>query len=208
MMLATIIPRTGRYLLFAAAFLAAATPGHAQLGIGAGLNFNSLDDIRTDDGEAAFERSTGYHMGVFYGLGLGPVNLRPGVFYHRVGEFAFPDGQEIDLSAVEIPLDVRINVLTMPVATPYLLGAPVLSFGRTGSDFSDAVEDMNLSADLGIGVELSLPGLGIALMPELRYGIAVTDYLSESFEVGGTTVTPTDGSRRPSKVMLRLNVMF
>lgn len=200
--------RTAALLVLVSGALVGTSPAQAQLGIGAGLNFNDFDDIETGSAEAVFEGSTGYHVGVFYDVGLGPLDFRPGVFYHRLGEFEFPDGEELELSAVEVPLDVRFQPVSIPALRPYLLGAPVLSFGRTGSDFSDAVEDLNLTADVGVGVELSLPGSGATLMPEFRYGIAVTDYLSESFQVGDTTIHPASGARRPSKVMLRLNVVF
>ncbi len=191
-----------------AAALAAPGPAQAQLGVGGGLNFNSLDDIEADGARANYERSTGYNAGVFYDFGLGPLNLRPGVFYHRLGRLEFPEGAELDLSAVEVPLDVRFQPLPIPVINPYLLGAPVLTFGRGDGPFSEAVEDVNLTADVGVGLQVSLPGAGLSLMPELRYSMGVTDYLSDSFQVGGTTVRPSSDARRHSKLMLRLNVLF
>lgn len=200
--------RTAMLVMLVAGLVVAKTPVQAQVGLGGGLNFNNLDDIHAGSASATFEGSTGYHFGAFYDLGLGPVYVRPGVFYHRLGRFEFPEGDELDLRAVEIPLDIRFRPGIIPLLRPYLLGAPVLSFGRTNSGMSEAMEDMNLTADLGVGAEFSLPGMEATLMPEIRYGIAVTDYVSDSFEVGGTTVHPASGARRPSKVQLRLNVMF
>lgn len=202
------VSRIAVLVMLIAGGLAGTTPAQAQLGIGGGLNFNDLDDIDVGSVEATFEGSTGYHIGAFYDMGLGPVNLRPGVFYYRIGRFDFPESEDLELSAVEVPLDVRFQPGVLPVLRPYLLGAPVLSFARTGSGNSDASEDMSLTADLGVGAEFSLPGMDATLMPELRYGIAVTDYLSDSFEVGDTTIHPASGARRPSKVTLRLNVVF
>lgn len=194
--------------VLAASFLMLATalPLQGQgLGISVGANFNELNDIEVGSTSATFENSTGYHLGLFLELGGGPISLRPGVFYHKVGRYEFPGGTEIDLSAIEVPVDIRLSLGSGGVLRPYILGAPVLTFPRT-DEFDDAVEDITLTADIGAGLELNLAGL--RLLPELRYGIGVTEYLSDSFEVGGSTITPSDSDRRVSKVMLRLSVMF
>lgn len=199
----------GLPLLLLAAALLLGRPGAAgaQIGVSGGLNFSGLDDLRTADVGAPLENSTGYHLGAFLELGSGAVHLRPGLVYHRLGTYRFPD-REFDLSAVEVPVDLRVTVLPLPALSGYVLGAPVFTFGRTDEEFDDAVEDLSLSADLGAGVEFSLPGTGLNLMPELRYTFGVTDYLSESFQVGGSTIQPSDDERRLSEVMLRLNVLF
>lgn len=190
-------------------WLLAAEPASAQgLGISAGANFASLDDVRAGSAESRLDSSTGYHVGVFLELGSGALSLSPGVYYHDLGRYELSDGQGFDLSAIEGALDLRLRVLSLPGLRPYGLIAPVLTFGRTDADFDQAVEDLSLTVDLGAGVEISLPGTGVSLMPELRYSFAVTDYLGDSFEIGGTTVRPSDEESRMSKVMLRLNLVF
>jgi len=196
--------------LFFATLLAlgTASPVQAQgLGIGAGLNFNQLNDIEVGSGSATYDNSTGYHLGVFLELGGGPLSFRPGVFYHQLGRYDFPAGERIDLTAIEVPLDVRLSLATGGALRPYVLAAPVLTLPRS-DDFEDAVKDMTLTADLGVGMELGFGGSGLRFMPELRYSIGVTDYLSDSFQIGAVTVTPADSDRRFSRIMLRLNVMF
>lgn len=190
-----------------AATLATGTSASAQLGIGAGLNFNNLDDIDAGSSSATLDQSTGYHFGVSMSLGSGPLTLRPGVFYHRIGSYDFTGGEELDLSAVEVPIDVRLTVVPLPLADVYILAGPVATFPRSG-DFDEAVRDVSLTADVGAGVEIGVPGAGISLVPELRYSLGVTDYLSEDFQVGSVNVSPVDDERRVSKLMLRLNVMF
>jgi len=49
---------------------------HAQLGVAAGLNFDRLSDIDAGSRSATFDNATGYHVGVFYDLGLGPPGVR------------------------------------------------------------------------------------------------------------------------------------
>lgn len=184
-----------------------ATSASAQLGIGAGLNFNDLDDIDAGSSSATLDQSTGYHFGVSLSLGSGPLTVRPGVFYHRIGSYDFAGGEELDLSAVEVPIDLRLTVVPMPLADIFVLAGPVVTFPQSG-DFDEAVRDVSLSADIGAGVDIALPGAGISLVPELRYSLGMTDYLSEDFQVGGVNVSPVDDERRVSKLMLRLNVMF
>lgn len=189
--------------------LISAVPAQAQFGIGAGLNFNDLDDVDTSSGSATFDESTGYHFGLFVNIGSGPVSLRPGVFYHRTGTYDFPAGEELDLSAIEVPIDIRLDFAPDSPVSVYVLGAPVITFPSAGEgDFKDAFEKIALSADIGAGIALELPGGGLTLMPELRYSAGITDYWSDDFSVGGVTVSPIDAARRVSKWMVRLNVMF
>lgn len=188
-----------------AATLMSALPAQAQLGIGAGLNFSDFEDIDSSSGSATLDASSGYHFGVFVNMGSGALSLRPGVFYHRLGTYDFPSGDELELSAIEVPIDVRLTLMPEAPVRPFVLAGPVLTFPRSG-DFDRAVEDMSLSADIGAGLELAMGGL--SLMPEVRYSVGVTNYFTETIEVGSVTVTPTDGERRVGKLMLRLNVMF
>lgn len=190
-----------------AATLVSALPAHAQFGIGAGLNFSDFEDIDSSSGNATLDASTGYHFGVFVNLGSGALSLRPGVYYHRLGTYDFPSGDELDLAAIEVPVDVRLTLVPQGPVRPFVIAGPVLTFPQSG-DFDSAVEDMSLSADIGAGLDLRLPALPFSLMPELRYSMGVTNYFSDQFEVGSVTVTPTDGERRIGKLMLRLNVMF
>lgn len=198
----------------------AATPEltHAQLGVSGGLNFNQMGDINAENVQANFESATGYHVGVFYDAALGPIALRPGVMYRRVGEYRFPevnvpgdidlpDEASFDMSQIEVPIDLRWRVLPLPLVKPYLLASPVLTFPRAEGELSDGVRSANLTADIGAGAEVRLPGLGLTLMPELRYGIGTTPFLKDEFDIGGATIR-TQEEPRLNAVMLRLNVRF
>lgn len=205
--------RTASLTLLLALALAVASPAQAQVGLAGGLDFNQLDDISATNARANFESSTGYHIGVFYDLGLGPLAIRPGLFYREVGTYEFSDlpavdGQtvDLDLSAIEIPIDVRWRVLPLPLVKPYLLAGPVLTFPQSEQDF-ESTKSVNLNADIGAGVEITLPGIGFTLMPELRYGIATGSFLEDEFEIGNITVDPEDEPRL-NAIMLRLNVKF
>lgn len=182
---------------------------HAQgLGVAAGANFADRHDIDVGSARATFNNSTGYHVGIEFEVGGGPLAVRPGIFYQRLGTYDFPSGESFDLSAIEVPVDVRLTVLPLPVLRPYLVAGPVLTFPRANGAFGDAVKSASLTADIGAGVAIALPGTGFVLMPELRYSAGVTDYLKDSFQIGGTTITPSNDSRRLAKVMLRLHLFF
>ncbi len=171
----------------------------------AGLNYNTIKDI--DAGGLTKDNSTGFHFGAFLNLGGESLSVRPGVFYHRIGRYDVPAEEDLVLSAVEIPLDFRLSIAPEGLIDGYLVAGPVMTFPRC-PDFDQAVETWQLTADVGGGVDLDVPGLGIRIQPELRYSIGVTDFLEESFTIGDVTVMPDDDERRISKLMLRLNVVL
>ncbi|MFB6098416.1 MAG: hypothetical protein ABEK84_04770, partial [Salinibacter sp.] len=167
-----------------------------------------VSDIETTTNTSQNEtlsNATGYHLGVVYELGLGPVNLRPGLFYRKVGSYDFPDSR-YDVSAVEVPVDIRLTLLPLPVISAYVLGGPKAVFPQTEGDFDEKLESVSYTFDVGVGAEISVPGGGLTLQPELRYEFGATNYVENSFSIGGTTFKPTD--QKLSAVALRLNVIF
>lgn len=185
---------------------AAAVPAQAQLGVAAGLNFDSLNDIETTtDENATVENATGYHLGVVYDLGLGPVSLRPGLLFRKVGTYDFPESQS-DVTAWEVPVDLRFKVLPVPLVNPYVLGGAQAVFLQGENEFDDELEDVSYTFNVGAGANISVPGAGLTLQPELRYEFGATDYVDEEFQIGDTTFTPSE--RKLSAFALRLNVIF
>ncbi len=200
--------------------LAATAPraAHAQLGVAGGLNFASLGDLSTNTNnlDANFENATAFHFGVFYDASFGPLAIRPGVFFKRVGEYQTPtfnvngttvQGEAFTVNSIEIPIDVRYTLLPVPVVSPYVLAAPVLAIPRGEGDFGDALNDVALSADVGLGTEISLPGVPITPLLELRYSFGLSSYVGEDFEVGDNPIN-VDDSERLNTFMVRLGVKF
>ena len=207
-----------RFLAAVALVLACTVaPAQAQLGVAAGLNFESTDDISATAGQAqssefGFDNSTGYHVGLVYDLGVGPLSLRPGVFYRRVGDIALPSGPnervERSLSTIEVPVDVRLTVLPLPIISPYLMAGPMASFPIGEDELGDLTEDISLSANIGAGATISLPGLPLSLQPELRYEFGLTSYIGgDEVQIGGATFNPDDDPKL-SAFSVRLNVLF
>jgi hypothetical protein len=180
------IKKFALFSLLCIAAAAFAVPAQAQLGIAAGLNYSNFSEAREDAANEGLDNADGYHIGVFYDLSVGPVALRPGVFYRRVGEVEFDPGtlREVDLSSIDVPIDVRLRV-PFPIISPYVLAGPVLSWPSSGDEeFGDRLEDMVISANIGAGVEVGLPGIGLRLMPEIVYAFGISDYISEESVAG------------------------
>jgi hypothetical protein len=189
------------------------TPAQAQLGVAGGLNFESAGDIETNSTDATLDNSTGYHIGLVYELGLGPATLRPGFFYRRVGTFEFstdalPQGENrFDVSAWQVPVDLRFTVLPTPLVSPYILAGPMATFVRGEDDFDDATEEISYSLNVGVGANISLPAVSLKIQPELRYEFGASKFIKDDFEIGGTEFQPQD-SPRFSALGVRLNVLF
>lgn len=178
----------------------------AQLGVAVGGNFNELSDIDS----ATFDNATGFHVGVFYDLGVGPVALRPGLFYMDAGDFdANGDGlsQSFDLQFIEVPIDVRFNVLTAPIVRPYVLAGPVLRFAQTSDDrFKDSLKEISYAANVGFGIEIGPPVGGFTLYPEIRYAFGVSSITNDNEFLGASFTADED--QQFNAFMLRLGVSF
>jgi len=183
-------------------------PAQAQFGVTGGLNFETADDLRstTDGREATLDNSTGFHVGVVYDLGFGPLAVRPGVLFRKVGTYKFSDDR-FDVSAIEVPIDVRLTVFPLPVLRPYLLAGPQFSFVQGEDEFDDATEDLSFSLNVGVGTEIRPPFVDLILQPELRYEVGTMSFLENDFEIAGQTFSPEDDPNF-SAFSLRLNVLF
>ena len=187
-------------------------PAQAQLGVAAGLNFDNFTDIRVFNSNATLDNSTGWHAGVFLDLALGPLALRPGVYYRDLSQVdlsvtGFTETFGLDVSMIEIPVDVRIRLAPTPLIKPYAIVAPVFAFANSndGGEVEGAVEDFTMSANVGLGLELSVPGFGMRLFPEIRYAFGLSRFISKEFKIAGQTVETTDISRN-NAFMLRLGI--
>jgi len=99
-------------------------------------------------------------------------------------------------------------LLVTPVVKPYVLAGPMLTIPRSnadgfgdGDDFEDFTEDTSLSANVGAGVQISLPAVPFKLQPELRYEFGISDYVDTDIE--GVSESP-----KFSAFSFRVNVIF
>lgn len=187
-----------------------AMPAQAQFGIAAGANFDSVSDVQGTSGVQDVQNtSTGYHIGAVYDLSVGPVNLRPGLFYRKIGSYDFSDVSadvgDLDITAFEVPVDVRVTVVPLPFVSPYVVGGPNAFLPRSSEDdFDDDFEDVSFTFNVGVGADVSLPMVDLTLQPEFRYEFGASNYIDDDFEVEG--ISPSD--RQLSAYAVRLNVLF
>ena len=180
-----------------------ATPANAQLGVAAGANFNDIGDISPGSDEGRFENATGFHVGLFYDLTLGPAAVRPGLYYMDVGTFRGEDAESnVDIDMFELPIDVRFRLATLPIVRPYLTVAPVFQLAR---EEGESFENLNIAGNVGLGTEISIPTVSLTLMPELLYKVGISRF-TDGFEFAGLEAEP--GGERLNSFMLRLGVRF
>ncbi len=182
-------------------------PVLAQLGVAAGLNYDQMSDLEVGSATGTFENASGYHIGVFYDLGLGPVGLRTGLFYRNLGKLdaSLPNMiKNFDLSLFEVPVDLQFDLSATPVIAPYLIVGPVFSLPFSGDkDFKDAFERVSVSGNIGLGVAMNI--LGLRLFPEFRYTIGISRFMKENVEIGSVKFESADPQRLNS-VILRIGV--
>lgn len=205
-LLATVV--TGSILIFQA------TPSAGQdLGIVGGLNFTSADQVEFQNAQVTFENRTGYHLGIYANLGLGPIEVRPGIRYLDAGTLydglgtLYPNEEtvpelddEFNVSFVSVPIDAALT-LPAPVIDPYLYAGPEFRFQRTPEapeTFDEALNDWTYIGNVGVGVRVSLPGSGLTLVPEIRYSFGLNSWIKEEIEFADQTFEATDQQRSDS----------
>jgi hypothetical protein len=182
-----------------------------QFGVTAGLNFNRLTDISFGEAEANFDNKTGWHIGVWAEVGLGPLDLRPGVRYMDAGNlfnglsdiFEFDDfDDDFDVNLVEVPILLRYG-FGSPVVKPYVFAGPVIRFPSASNDLiEDDFNSPTLAGELGLGLEVALGG--ISLYPEIAFTFGLTSFIDEDETIIGSITT--DNSQHLNVAMLRLGI--
>lgn len=212
-------------LLFAMALLLLPVSTRAQdVGIVGGLNYGSVNDVSISDARTTYENRSGYHIGLYLDLGLGPIAVRPGIRYINAGRLfaglsetlrdetggAIGEGfDDFNVNMFVIPVDVRLQ-LPFPLIQPYAFAGPELRFPDASdgdSDLTDDLSDNEVAGNLGLGAQVTLPGLGMTLTPELRYTIGLTGLMGEDISVGGQTFQ-TSESQRVNMFFLSLGLEF
>ena len=188
-----------------------------ETGLTAGMNFSSIDDMDVKETKASYDRATGYHIGLFLKGGLGPIGLRGGLVYMDAGPIFeglsdvadVPDSFEDNFNVryLTIPVDLQYKFLLPPIQ-PYLLAGPEFRINMTSNDdFDDNFKSMIVAANIGVGLDLGIPFLGLSLTPEFRYTFDLEDSIDETFMIGDVEFQ-TDDPPKGSMYQLRVHVGF
>ncbi len=185
-----------------------------KFGVAGGVNFDSYSDVQftSNDGEGTFDSATGYHIGVYADLALGPVGIRPGIYYVSAGELTVEGvgasvGESIikaDLSLIEIPVDLRYRVM-LPLVQPYISAGPVFRIANQSGDDLDA-KDFTVAGSVGIGTDIGVPLMPFKPHLEVRYQFGL-DGIAEDFVRDRTDLSVDDGAKL-SAFMIRVGVSF
>ena len=171
----------------------AQVPFLPQFGVLGGVNFASLSDARSAAGEADLSGSTGFHVGAFAELGIGPVGVRPAVMFVKAGSIEIPDQDDYETSYIAVPVDIRYSPLPTPFLKPYLLAGPEvrLPLGEI-SNIANA-RSLAVGANIGIGVNAGTI-IGPKFFGELRYAFDITGFVEDSdFNAGEDTDFDSSG---------------
>jgi hypothetical protein len=168
--------------------LALALPASAQvvptldLGVAGGVNFASLGDAAGAD----LDNATGYHVGVYADVGAAFVSFRTGLYYLSAGDVEQTSGGGVAADFVTVPLDLHVQTPT-PVMKAYVLAGPEARFPLgDGGTFIDTRE-VNVAANVGVGVKGGVPLVGPSGFLEVRYSRDVTGFAELVAEDVGAT---------------------
>ncbi len=187
----------------------------AQIGFGVvgGGNFSSLNEIQANGSLVSFDNAASFHAGVFLDIGLGPLSVRPAVLYLNAGELfkgaSFLTEDNFNVTYVTIPVDVNFEMGVGPLK-PYIFAGPefrLLNSADVPVSLEDDLQSFTMGASAGLGLKITLPGVGLKLYPHLRYSFGISDFTDRTYEVQGVTVD-TGGDSRVNMWLLSLGVGF
>jgi len=200
--------------------------GFAQIrfGAAAGLNYTDIDNVDFGSAQAVYNSRQGFHIGVFADIPLGPLGVRPGIFYMNAGKIfedglkdfldeVLPEGTDLNLDDdfsvkyVTVPIDLRYKI-GLTAVQPYIFVGPEFRF-RTETDLLPEVDDnlksFGLAGNFGAGVEVAL--LGVRLLPEFRMAFDTSGIIDDKITIGDFEFV-ADEAHQLRTVMLRLGVIF
>lgn len=184
-----------------------------RFGVVGGANFSSLNEIRAGENLVNLDNATAFHAGAFIDVALGPVAIRPAVYYLNAGPLfkgaTFLSEDNFDLVYITIPVDLVYTVGIGPIK-PYLFGGPefrLLNTTDAPQSLEDDIESFVMNASLGVGVELGIPGTSLKLLPHLRYSFGLSGITKQTYTVQGVTVQ-TDGDPTVNAWLLSLGLAF
>lgn len=184
-------------LLFLFAFLGLSIVpsnfANAQVGFSFGSNTNKLTEV---DEFTEFEIARGWHIGIWFDMPVGPLEIRPGLRYLNAGsifeiandaETAFNDGGSVGI--FEIPIDFRFR-FNMDIIRPFVAIGPILRFPSGGGDDISGIKGMHVAGGFGVGLELQVSR--VVLYPELKYVFGITPFLDPEFQIAQRTYRSED----------------
>ena len=182
----------------------AQVPFIPQFGVLGGVNFASLSDARAavggEDGGVSLEGATGFHVGAFAELGIGPIGVRPSVIFVKAGTIEIPSSSdpgtlgELSTSYIAIPVDIRYSPLPTPIIKPYFLAGPEVRLPL--GEIADITNSRSIAVGANIGVGAKVGAIiGPKFFGEIRYAFDITGFVEDrEFDAGENTEFDTSGT--------------
>ncbi len=158
-----------RILLLVTAFLLVSVPGFSQFGIKAGYNFTSFGDIdlgKNSEYSTAFDKKTGYHVGMLYKFKIPVIGLtiQPELLYSEVkgnlsvtGPNGNTEGADLKLSYLQLPVGLQWG-LDLMLFRPFLQVVPYVGLSMADDNSLKNLEwDVNkfrYGIGLGAGIDI------------------------------------------------------
>jgi hypothetical protein len=129
----------------------------AQFGARAGLNSSNLSDTN-------FSYRQGFHLGAYYRIPMGIIDIEPGLQYSKKGyegtEDVSGDDVKEGLNYIDVPVIFRFNLLETvnifagPQAS--VLASRKYELGNTTSSSTDVIRGYDFAGVIGVGIKLPL----------------------------------------------------
>lgn len=149
-----------KLFLVLAAFILIAANANAQSGFGvkAGLNFNSMSDIKIADLETSVQNKTGFHVGVVYKLKLpAGLALQPELVYTQKSSSISYAGEKSEnkMGYLQLPVNLQWGI-DLVLFRPFIQVSPYVGYVvHTKTDFFQTdYEKFQYGIGVGAGLEI------------------------------------------------------
>jgi len=181
-----------------------------NFGVSAGANFQRLSDISVNDLETKFNSQTGWHVGAWVELPLGPAALRGGGRYMAAGKLFdgvqsnYPSIRDnFEISMVELYVLLRLGIPS-PVVSPYVFAGPVFRLPtQNDAEISNDLKILSYAGEIGGGLVFKLGP--VRLFPEIAYVFGLTRFIENEIILQLISLQVGD-PQKLNMAMLRLSV--
>ena len=205
--------------LVAGLALISAPAAKAQIGFAGGFSANLASEPSfTSTNKTTFDAKGSFNFGMFYNFRIGAITLRPGLFISQAdfdwelegisNPLLSPVQNSIRMASFPIDLLYHFNAGSI---SPYIVLGPSFNFIHTDQPdlrqtFDKPKGSTNFASfTLGAGLEIQPDGWGVILLPEVRYGIALSGFLKEDYIVR-TVSYASDSAVKMSTFVVRLGI--
>ncbi|MDP2089548.1 MAG: outer membrane beta-barrel protein [Flavobacteriaceae bacterium] len=160
-----------RILVLSIAFIAMVFYANAQSGFGvkAGLSYNTTGELKQFTNETGTiidnkgSGKSGYNVGIYGKLGLGPIFLRPELVYTKTTSEYILNSESVDYKMAKLDMPVLVGIkLIGPLS---VFAGPafqyVLDNDLKGLEFNKIENDFTVGFNLGASLELGRLGLDV-----------------------------------------------